>query len=69
MIDKCQKLVSNMHDKKNYVAVMKALKLAYDFKLILEEVHRVIKFNQDVWLKPYIDMTTELNQKKTFLCQ
>lgn len=69
MIDKCQKLVSNMHDKKNYVAVMKALKLAFDFKLTLEEVHRVIKFNQDVWLKPYIDMTTELNQKKTFLCQ
>ena len=41
--------------------------------LVLEKDHRVIKFNQKGWLKPYIDMYNELRKtqkmvsKKTFL--
>ena len=31
--------------------------------LILKKVYRVIKFNQKDWLKPYIDMNTELRQE------
>ena len=31
--------------------------------LILKEVHRLIKFNQNAWLKPYIDINTKLRQK------
>ena len=28
--------------------------------MILQKVHRVIQFNQDTWLKPYIEKNTKL---------
>ena len=44
----------NMYDKKNYVEQIKDLILAFDSKLVLENVYRLIKFNQEVWLNLYI---------------
>ena len=44
----------NMYDKKNYVEQIKDLILAFNSKLILENVYRLIKFNQEVWLNLYI---------------
>ena len=46
--------------KKNYVIHIRALKQALNHGLIFKKVHRVIQFNQEAWLKPYIDMNTEL---------
>ena len=40
------------------------MKLALNHGLVLRKIHRVIKFNQKAWLKPYIDMTTELRKKE-----
>ena len=61
-IDKCKKLVCNLYDKKKYVVHIKSLKQALHYGLKLEKVHRVIEFNQEAWLKPYIDMNTELRK-------
>ena len=36
---------------------------ALNQRLVLKKVHRVIKFNQKIWLKPYIDMNTKLRKK------
>ena len=36
----------------------------HDEILVLEKIKGVIYFNQKVWLKPYIDMNTELRKKK-----
>ena len=45
--------------KTEYVIHIKNLKQALNHEIILKEVHRVIKFNQKDWLKPYIDMNTD----------
>ena len=61
-IDKCKKLVCNLRDKKKYVVHIKSLKQALNHGLKLKKVHRIIEFNQKAWLKPYIDMNTELRK-------
>ena len=61
-IDKCKKLVCNLHDKKRYVLHIRLLKQALDYGLNLKKIHRVIEFNQKSWLKPYIDMNTEVRK-------
>ena len=61
--DKCNKLVCNLYDKKNYVVHIKSLEQALSHGLILKKIHRVIQFNQEAWLKPYIDMNTELRKQ------
>ena len=53
-IDKRSKLVCNLYDKKNYVVHIRTLKEALD--------HRVIQFNQKVWLKTSSGMITELKK-------
>ena len=55
-----EKLVPNLHNKKNYVIHLKALKQALDPGLVLEKIHRVIQFKQSAWMKKYIDFNTRL---------
>ena len=52
-----------MYDKSIYVIQMRTLKQALNHELILKKVRRVIKFNQKAWLKPSIDINTELRTK------
>ena len=62
-IEEVEKLANNLHDKTEYVIHIRNLKQALNHGLVLKKVHRVIKFNQNAWLKPYIDMNTKLRQK------
>ena len=39
---------------------IRALKQALNHGLILKKLHRAIWFNQEAWLKPYINMTSKL---------
>ena len=61
-IDKCKKLMCNLHNKKKYVVHIRSLKQALNHGLKLKKVHRIIEFNQEAWLKPYIGMNTELRK-------
>ena len=62
-INKRKKLVCNLFNKKKYVAHINALKRALNHGLKLKKIHRIIEFNQEAWLKPYIDMNTELRKE------
>ena len=61
-IEKVKKFVANLQDKTKYVIHIRNLKQALNHGLVLKKVHRVIKFNQNAWLKPYIDMNTDLKK-------
>ena len=61
-INKCKKLFCNLFNKKKYVTHINSLKQALNHGLKLKKIHRVIEFNQKEWLKPYIDMNTELRK-------
>ena len=54
---------SCLYDKNNYVVHIRALKHALNHGLILKKAHRVIQFNQEAWLKKYINMNTELRKQ------
>ena len=45
------------------IAYSRNLKQALNHGLVLKKVHRVVKFNQNARLKPYIDMNTDLRKK------
>ena len=62
-LEKVEKLVCSIEDKEKYVIHIRALKQALNHELILKEVHRVIRFNQEAWLKPYIDMNTRVRKE------
>ena len=65
VINNTKKLVCNLNDKKNYVVHINVLKQALDHGFKLRKVHRVIEFDQEAWLKEYIDVNTELRKKET----
>ena len=62
-IEKFEKLAAKLNDKFEYVIQIRNLKQALNHRCVLKKVHKVIKFNQNVWLKPYIDMNTDLRKK------
>ena len=62
-INKCEKFVCNTRNKENYVIHIVSLKQALNHGLILKRVHKVIEFEQEAWLKPYIMMNTELRMQ------
>ena len=61
-INKCKKLVCNLYNKKKYVAHINTLKQALNHGLKFTKIHQVVEFNQEAWLKLYIDMNTELRK-------
>ena len=62
-IQKVEKLVANLHDKTEYVIHIRNLNQALNHGLVLKNVHKVLKFNHNDRLKPYIDMNTDLRKK------
>ena len=61
-IEKAGKLITNSHDKTEYIIHIKNLKQSLNHRFVLKKIHRFIKFNQRAWMRPYIDMNTDLRK-------
>ena len=66
-IEKVKKLVLNLHNELNMLYTQKNLNQALKHVLVFKKVHRVIKFHQNAWLKPYIDINTDLRKKQKLI--
>ena len=56
--EKQPKLILNVMDKEKYVVHIKALQYYLQKGMKLKQIHRVVKFKQRSWLKPWIDFNT-----------
>ena len=64
-----EKLSPNLFDKSNYVLHYENLRFYLKHGLQLLKVHRIMKFRQSAWIKPYIDFNTAKRRaaKSSFL--
>jgi hypothetical protein len=60
---KSTKLTSTCFDKYNYVVHIKNLRLYTDLGMKLKKIHRILKFKQNDFLKPFIEKCTEERKK------
>ena len=63
-IEKVKTLVTNLHDKIEYIIHRRNLKQAFNHESVLKEAHKGIKLNQNTWLKPYINKNANLRKKR-----
>ena len=62
-VNKVEKLIPNLNDKKKYVVHYENLKLYESLGLKITKIHRGINFRESDWMKEYIDLNTRLRAK------
>ena len=58
--NKVDKLLPNLWHKEKYILHYRNLKLYLPLGMKLQKVHRVLQFKQQAWLKPHIELNTQL---------
>ena len=64
-VNKVDKLIPNLWNKKKYVIHYENLKQCLSLGLKLTHIHRGIRFEESQWLKKYIDLNTNLRTTAT----
>ena len=64
-IEKVEKVVTNLNDKtENVIHIRNLKRFKTKHGLVLQQVLKVIKLNENAWLKSYIEMNTNLKKKQ-----
>jgi hypothetical protein len=58
-----KKLCLTLKDKERYVCHYRNLKFYLKHGMKLKKIHNILQFDQSAWLKPYIDLNTQLRQE------
>ena len=59
------KLIASFRKKTKYVLHYQNLQLYLKQGLVLDKIHRVLHFEQEAWMKPYISFNTEMRKQAT----
>jgi len=62
---KIPKLLCHLNDREKYVIHYSTLKCYLDLGMKLEKIHRILKFNQEPFIKQYIDLNTNFRSLAT----
>ena len=62
---KVKKLVPNLMNQNNYAIHYRNLQQRLKLGMKLKKIHRILKFKQKDWMKPYIDFNTERKKEAT----
>ena len=60
-----ENLVTTLEDKDHYVVHYRNLRLYLQLGMEIKQIHRVLEFHQEFWMKSYIDFNTEQRKKAT----
>ena len=63
--DRTEKLLLTLKNKSRYVLHYRNLQLYLKQGMKLKKIHKILKFKQRAWMKPYFSLNTELRKQTT----